>query len=336
MPKKISKKDSFFEKIPNLKDALGFEEKKTTHLIDRIVLRIRKMFSYDDGAPSLKGRVEEIFPKIDSVHTKLIAIKNNVQRPSHDELRAFIDLILEPIIEQGLALKEQRKALDPFHQVKVLDLYQVWLEKAEFWIGSYQIDSEQSFCRRVNEYIWKDFSLKVERDLKIIEDYIEHAIQSLLISESDKKQMKVSIMRSVSQHIVALASLKRLPKDVAFKDLEEWNRSIDTERQHYFEESLSIIDGHIDEAKPHPTVDEHQHLLDVIALINSIDEQTVTLKHQFHLIDDNPDEKGLIKQKAEILAQEAHRLSLDLRLSQSIVERIEGIQTMLGEILHPS
>ena len=338
MPKKFSEKkeDSFFEKIPNLKAAFGLEEKEEVRLLDRVVLRIRKIFSFsDESSPSLKGRVEEMLPKINTIYYRLIGIKESVSsnHGNLDELKAFIDLILEPLIEQGLTLKEQRESTDPFHQVKILDLYQIWIEKAESWIASYQSNSREAFCRLVNEYIWKNFASKVEKDLKIIEDYIEHAVQALLLSDGEKKTIKVSILRSISHHVMGLANLKKLPKEITFKELEEWNRRIDSERQHHFEMVLALIDRQVDEAKPYPLIDEHQHLLDVITLINSIEEQTVVLKHRSDLFDSEPHELESIQQKARVLLQEAHKLSLDLRLSQAIVERLENIQTTLDELV---
>lgn len=342
MPKKYSEKgkdNSFFEKIPNLKAAFGIEAKEKTHLIDRFIDRIRKIFSFNaSSSPSLKGRVEEMLPKINTIYNRLVSIRETVEtnHDNQDELKAFMDLILEPLIEQGVILQEKRESTDPFHQVKIVDLTQIWMERAEHWIGSYQTRSRDSFCRLVNEYVWKDFSSKVERDLKIIDDYIAHAVQELLVSETEKQATKLSIIHSVSDHVTGLANLKRLPKEITFKELEEWNRSIDSERQHHFEACLSLIDLQIDEARPHPSIDEHQHLLDVISLINSIEEQTIVLKNRACSVESNSKEESLMREKAGLLAHEAHRLSLDLRLPQQIVERLEDILSMLGDLTKPS
>jgi len=336
MPKKFSgtgKDDSFFEKIPNLKNAFGFEE-KTAPQKDRFFSRILKLFS-QTSSPSLRGRVEEMLPKIDTIHNKLKKIKKEASSENElsDEIKAFIDLILEPLIDQGMELKGKRGTKDPLNQVKVVDLYQIWVERAEFWVESYHKESQEGFCRVVNEHIWKDFSLKVERDLKIIEDYIEHAVGALLISDLDKKQMKISIRESVAEHVLLLANLKRLPKEITFRELDEWNRSIDAGRQLHFEASLALIDKEIEMARPHTSLDEHQHLLDLIGMINSIEEQMLILKHRIGFLDPAEEEMESVQQKARFLAEEVHRLSLDLRLPPQIVDRLENLEATLKEII---
>lgn len=338
MAKKFSEKGdagSIFQKIPNLKTTLGFEQKQPDRFVDRIYHRIRKIFSFlDKGASPLKGRVEEMHSKIAGVKAKLKEIKETTLQEggSVEEMNAFVDLILHPLIEEGKRLQEMKDHTDPFHQVKILDLYQMWMDKGEFWIIAFRTHSKTAFFRLVNEHIWKDLSAKVERDLKILQDYGEHAVQSLLVSEKDKMVLKNQIDQAVSTHIVSLSSLKRLPKEVTFKDLEAWNRKIDSERLQHFEEGLSLIDSLIEQFKPYSGMDEHQHLLDVIEIINSVEEQTLRLKQKAKRTGKKSQDWQSIQAKAELLAKEAHSISLDLRLSPTLLERLEDIEEVLSDI----
>ncbi|CRX39505.1 hypothetical protein [Estrella lausannensis] len=339
MAKKFSEKGdtgAFFEKIPNLKTTLGIEDKPPDRLVGRIYHRIRRLFSFFEKGPSpLKGRVEEMHSKIAGVKNRLKEIRESAlaEGASAEEMQAFVDMILHPLIEEGKRLQEMRDLTDPFHQVKVLDLYQIWMDKSEFWIIAFRTHARGSFFRLVNEHIWKDLAAKVERDLKILQDYAEHAVQSLLVSEKDKMVLKNQIDQAVSAHIVSLASLKRLPKEITFKDLEAWNRKIDSQRLQHFEEGLSLIDSMIEQFKPHAAQEEYQHLLDVIEVINSIEEQTLRLKQKAKRTGVDSDEWQIIRDKAALLGREAHSISLDLRLSQPLVERLEDIDEMLASIL---
>jgi hypothetical protein len=219
-------------------------------------------------------------------------------------------------------------------QVKAYERFQKWLEKSHFWIGLCErVTNEDLLCHLKNYFINETLT-RIDRDIKIIQDYAQQNIASINTDLCEQQRLKNILDNHLALPLATLISFKHPPSSAVVGEIFAWSRTLEGQRQKLFEEALGIIDGCIEEVKPDlSSAEEHQHLLDLVNKMNILED---SLKPVFTLVQGTEiekDSKHLLKEKIVWLAKEAHELSLDLRIPQVFLERLEKIQKMLKESL---
>lgn len=304
--------------------------------LERFKERMLAVFTYfvQDTAP-LKGRVEEILPKVQETVGALHKVNEHIIKTceKNPKIKPFQTIIIQPLIDRAQKINKRWQNNAMHLRVKAFDETKQWSEESEYWIDFYWNKSIDDLLSSLKENLQKDALKRVDRDIKIIQDYEQQTFEKLNVGASDKQHLKDLLEELLLKPIASLGALKHLKEELSLEEIDLWNKELDEKRQKLFNETLAIIDAVVHDYKPEFAIEEdHHHLIDVIERINILENRLRLLQEAMSKNKDSNAQESL-KEFVLIIQNEIHSLSLDLRLPQSLFERLEKAEATLKEIL---
>lgn len=317
------------------------KQKQADTVFQRFVQKIGEYFK----APKTKvehplsGRISELQTSATDVLLELIAFKLKMEKDADNQLYAFVCTSIDPIIKeltriQQLADRDGNAA----QKVKSFSRYVEWIEKAREWVdfGKTQT-SDEMLQQAVIEQTAKEFLGKIDRDLKIIQDYMSHMMNDLDLAEEIKKELNDKLMPGLKPTIQSLQSLYKLRPQKNSLSLEafiHWRLEADRDREDLYNKALHIIDTFAEEFLPSPVKEiETGHALASMTQLNYVEGRINEVAKDLDSIDlmDETKRKNYLT-LLDLLDQEINALNGNLHLSHEQHERLQQTMESLSEL----
>lgn len=306
-------------------------------VFSRFIQKVGQIFNRTQpvNKSQLGGRIKEMQTMADSVLNELLDFKKRIKKSINHNLYSLAAAIIDPIIKEAERVPHGIDSMDnTAHQVKIFSKYVDSIEKAKLWaeIGTVNTDLE-SLEQALIKQIATEFLMRIDRDIQVIQDYLNLALSAFEMSPSLENEIKEKLMPDLSPKIIALQQLKAIPKQFSIESFLQWRSHSDHEREAIFGTALHIIDEFSDEFLPSPRVEkESDHsdtlLYELYLLETKIKKIDQEIKKGRKL--DKNQRKSYIS-TIERLEFEAHQLNANLHLSHEHSKRLEYyLETLLN------
>lgn len=300
-------------------------------IVDRFLSRIKKTFQQwnagDNGG--LSGRAKTIIPRIDVLIDQLSSFE--ASKATSDSAKSiFIQYIVNPLLREGAKLRADiLAAREPINH-QLTSHYILWIDRSYRWIDSFYNKSQKELYNDVVDHIIKETGSHVQKDVKLIYDYIDQQIDNLDVPDRKVKEISMAISESLEKHLTKLKSIEiRLPKSREATCVQQWRHDTDILRQKLFGQCLEMIDKILQENLPKPDSKNVQvHLVKALDKIISLEDSIREVIYPAEPLSSEVAEKHL-KRKIAALHQQAHKISLDIRLSQELFDRVQEMMAAL-------
>jgi hypothetical protein len=85
--------------------------------------------------------------------------------------------------------------------------------------------------------------LRIEKDIRFIEDYIEQSLKEKALPPEQLLRFKIDKSNAVATYVEKLRSLQVLPVSLPFDQVNAWRQQLDDARAMHFERALQEIDS---------------------------------------------------------------------------------------------
>lgn len=325
LPKKPDKEHSPFS--PGHVHPISQPTDFSPNLFSRFVQKVGLIFNptSEINEVKLNGRIRELQTISDSVLFELLDFKKMVKETVHPQLYALILTIVDPLIKEvGRTPPMVERKDNTAKQVKLFSRYVDSIEKAKDWaeLGKLNTDKGQ-LEQAIIQQIAKEFVSRIDRDVQVLQDYLEHALNSLDISNGLKNELKDKLMPDISPKIQELTELKTLPIDLSLSSFIDWRAHADHAREILFGEALHIIDYFSDEYLPSPKKEKESEQLKIINdQMKDLEEQISKVTVDIQMDGDKGHRKVYLAtiEKLEVVA---HQLNGNLHLPAEDSERLD-------------
>lgn len=277
-----------------------------------------------------KNRIQKIIPKLNNVLSDLKNVENKVDEKDS----ALIAFIVEPLIKQGEGLKSQIISSPNHLKSHLISQYVQWIDRAFKWINMVEFQNKSQLLHFISKYISNETLSMIKKDIAFIIEYQEQKLEKLDISEEETKRVKDKIGILLNPIIYKFNNLQdNLSEVLSIEGLTLWKEEVNTARQVFLDQSLSIIDDTISIEFPlRKYKDGNDHLVDILSQIIELEKSMAMLIDQKNHLDESKGSKYYILNKANLLHKEARELSTDICLSQEFYERLQIIIGKIDEI----
>lgn len=301
-----------------------------TTMFSRFVQKVGLIFFRTRETTDLKliGRIRELKNFAHHVLFELLEVKKELKEKIDPALFSIVTMILDPLIkETGRDPPIVEKKDSRAHQVKIFGRYVESIEKAKEWIEIGKMNANRESLEQVIiQQAAKEFLLKIDRDIQVVQDYFRNALGPLGMPGLLESEIKDRLIPGLNQNILKLNELKILPNQFTLSSFIEWCDNSDKARELLFSSSLHIIDEFSEEFLPSPKSENEGEDFQVITetldrLEEKIDKAALDIKCAGK-IERNQRKVALVF--LDKLEAEVHALNSNLYLSQEHSERIEG------------
>lgn len=275
------------------------------------------------SSKSLKNRSSKQVPQLEDLIKTLE--KFSIGNASSKLLNNFI---LMPLIREGQCLNDKKITS---LEISSLGNYITWIEKANRWIRLLQNNDEQEIQKNVRFIIIQCVHKTIMKDMKLLKEYRDFQLETLRLSADENNMLLAKIGKETYLKLKGLNQLYlALSHSHSENEILLYKQKINEEREKVFESCLSIIDKNIEQEFPLHTInnvnEEIANIIDeIIKLENKVLEIQETLK-------ENKSLKRSDKSKINFLYQKAYSLSLDIRLTEEMFDRIENSLKLIRKI----
>lgn len=312
--------------------------------IKKFVKRIKSFFKVFESSKKKKdltliGRIHELDADAESLMISLQQIKDYFA-PSGQyainedpELGIFLEALIDPLLKEAEQLKQTLHSSSVPGQAKVFKRFSLWIERSRHWINYFDKKrSKKELLDAVIHYLVGEALQRIDRDVEVIKEYVNHQIHALPVDDERKLYLKNKIDGEIDVHIENLNLLKKRPAKITLEGVGYWKSQIDQCRQTYFDMTLHAVDMQIEEEFPDALNDEYnEHLQDSLL-------ETVILETEVQEIADEISESDLsqplvvkrLLSHIHALEDESHTMLLDLRLDGEVINRAEAVLERLG------
>lgn len=219
--------------IPFLSDKAQEEAKK--NLEGRIHVRMTQ-----DGG-SLVAQVKDL----------KASLTKELKKAGEFELLQLFESIVDPVIHEYKHLEKKLAANDTVHD-KILDTYNIWVEKAKIWTAvTVKPFNKEVLVEALLNHITSMSDTLIRRDVKAIQEYATHELHHLGLSELTMTAVASLIDREASPHIQALNGLIRTkPMELHLGNVEKWKLLLNEMRAKHYNNALHAIDEIIESITP--------------------------------------------------------------------------------------
>ena len=215
--------------------------------VSRFFQQFANLFTKEEAIeqePPLMGRVHELEASGRQVLHSLLALKKMMEAEIDPSLVAAAHALIDPIIREIRRLLNQMELKqDLAQQVKVSNRYTESLEKGKRWVSTLSNgpsgDEIQEFIKL---QVLEEFRVRIDRDLQLIQDYLDHTLLQPGIDASSRQAAVADIGAELGP---LLDNLHRLKEPQAVPDLEaffSWRSAADELREDWITSALQIID----------------------------------------------------------------------------------------------
>lgn len=260
LPKLINGDSDSFKKIPfreyiaHSKINPKTEEKPVQGFFRRIGEIFKGSVEPKEEHP-LSGRISELHSSATDSLVALLNFKENIKKDVDPQLYAFICSIIDPIIKEVTRIQESiDRDTNTAQKVKSFNRYVDWIEKAHEWVEIGQQHAEKETINQavINQTV-KDFQAKIDRDIRLVQDYLGHAMDGFDLPEPLKNELKEKLMPELLPSLIELQALRQPSGELTLDEFIAWRSFADEARENLHDRALHIIDTFSKEFLPSPS-----------------------------------------------------------------------------------
>lgn len=315
------------------------KDKRT--MLDRFIERIKESIFYfqnkSEQQGKLWGRIYDLQKTASEVLDQLKKIKEELRHQVDKDLFSIVESVVNPMIRD---VNRLQKSVENHNgtvsqQATAFKKYSEWIDKAKLWV---QVCSKNSDKETITKAIVKltinEFLEVIDRDLQVIEDYMDHMIDNLELDAQEKLYLIEKLQRKIDPYIKNLKALKVFSDDIALRQISKWKAKVDKHREKYFDGALHTIDKVIHEMNPASASEEqHEHLVEILTHLAYLEEEIPQIHQEIETIDLSDDfQHKMMEVRIAALQKELHHLNLDLRLTPELIDRIQTLQHLIDKI----
>lgn len=201
----------------------------------------------EEKEPLLMGRIHELESSGREVLNSLLTLKATVSQEMEPMLGSAASSLIDPIIREIKRLLSQLETKqNPAQQVKAYNRYADYVEKGKIWISVLSNGTEKAeFQEFVKIQMIEEFHVRIERDLQLIQDYLDHGIARPEIDHPSKETLAEKIRMELAPFLENLNNLKESPLEVDLESFFKWRSDVDHSREKWIEEALQVVDLHL-------------------------------------------------------------------------------------------
>lgn len=277
----------------------------------------------------LTGRIHQLQREIDEFVNQLLLIREELENEIDPQLPSLIHVVVDPLIKEINRMQKPKEVqISAAQQVKESKECAAWIEKAKMWIDlcSKRHQQRDAISKAIIENTIHEFHTRIDRDLQVIQDYLNHALDNLKINDLLKSELKDRLEPELSQHLFELYLLKDHPKDLNMETLPLWRADSDLARENYFSAALHTIDTLAGEFHPKQNEIGDHHSIEIQITLKALEDKVGRLEIEIGVIETSNEmhKKSLLLHLMQI-EKEANLLNGDLRLSHEHAERVQEI-----------
>lgn len=285
---------------------------------------------------NLNGRIRELKTIADTLLFELLDLKKQLQKIVEPELYSATLQLLDPLIkEAGKAPPMIERKDNTAKQVKVFSRYVDSIEKAKIWLAIGKMsNNKEALEQALIQQIANEFLARIDRDIRVVQDYLNHALSSLEMSEGLRNELKKKLIPGLSEKLLELYKLKKQPSDLSLKSFMAWRAHSDRDREIFFGAALHIIDSFSDEFLPClPKERKNADLEEMEEKVHALEEHINIIAFEVG----NKEQLNDLQRKnlylsIERLESEAHQLNANLHLSYENSKKIETYLEVLSSL----
>lgn len=309
--------------------------------LGRILNKINRFFSGPlppKRETRLEGRIHQLHGDISKSIDKLLMIKDELQNEIDPQIISLISMIVDPLIKEIHRLRKGLQNESVAQQVKASKGFSEWIEKAKMWIElcSKRPIQKEALSRAVVDHAVQEFQATIDKDLQVIQDYLNHTMDRIEIDDIQKNELNEKLEPELSQNLIELLMLKNHPQDLTVHTLQMWRAEADLSRENCFGSALHTIDLFTDHAAPARDFEEKidHYNLEIAGNLLVLEERIARLDAGIAELKNtrNKELKKICIDELLILEQDAHELNSNLRLSHEHVERIQHSMEALAAL----
>lgn len=306
-------------------------EKKSGNFFQRIQNLFKPQTQIQEV--KLSGRIHELQKTADRILFDLLLFKSEAETKVEPYLFSIICTAIDPIIKEIVQIQKLREHQNSATwQVKNFQRYTDWLEKAKAWVELKDRCEETNvlYQAALNHTI-KEFQARIDRDLQVILDYLNHALSNIDIQPNEGKLLRDQLIQKLDPHLLKLNQLKNPAPEITLETLIVWRSTSDTSRETCFGEALHIIDTLVSQNNSKFAVNEHDTKedldLEILTQLTQLEEKISELAMQMETLDSGT--KLALLVKLDDLDEKAHELNVNLLLPHEYTERVQqAIETL--------
>ena len=295
--------------------------------------RVSQLFTRNTTPSSkLSGRINEWQARVDSVLRDLITFKASFEIKKEPPLFNLSCSHIDPLIRELARLLTLDYKESATQQVKQFSRYNRLIEKAEEWIS---LKKETEDHNKIIAVVFKqtahNFNERIDRDIKLIDDYITCGVENIPLMEDLKEELKKQLLPTVSPYIVKLIDLKQKQQEMTLDSLVTWQTEADLVREKLFSGALHIIDQFLKDFMPSQK-NEHPISLALLMKLKNLEERVSVISD---LAKQTPIDKKQTRTAINMLAsleKEAHELNQNLMLSHENSLRLQELLETLSKL----
>lgn len=329
-----------FPKKPNKPEFSAYRSQPAESRLGRFIQKVNYLLK-GESVPvkevRLSGRIHPLQKDVDALVDRLLVIREELESEVDPHLPSLIGTVVDPLIKEINRMQKSRESQSSTAgMVKGSKEYAVWIEKAKKWIDlcSKRHQQKELIYRAVVEQSIQEFHARIDRDLQVIQDYVNHAMDRFEVNELVKNEFKDKLEPELAQHLFELYLLKDHPHDLSVETLHLWRADADISRENSFSSALHIIDTLASELEPPRVIEEagDHHIIEIQVSLTALEENIVKLEVEIRALETMANEEHRQKCRAHLnkLEQEAHHLNGDLRLTQPHIERVQQVLETLS------
>ena len=246
--------------------------------LGRFFQRVNQLFKREPPKEvKLSGRIHELQTTANNALLELLTFKNSLEKQTDAYLFSQVCGVIDPIIKEMARIQKNREHEEaPTQQVKIFHRYVECIDKAKVWIelGNH-LDDQKVIYQAVVEHTIREFHVRIDRDIQVLQDYLSQALHHIDWSEELKEAFTIQVLPGLRSDIERLEQLKQLPSDTSLQALTRWRAGADHARENCFSEALHIIDVFADERAPSPAPmaeRENEHSVQILVQLTLLEE----------------------------------------------------------------
>lgn len=327
---------------PVVKVPVPQRESRVIHFLKKVNLFFSDLFRISSTAPQKKeskllGRIHEFEKDIEHAINDLNQLRSELENESQPQFSFLIVSVIDPLIKEINRLEKAGvRHLTMAQQVKESKEYVDWIEKTKKWIElcSGRKTNEQAIQDAFIEYSFAEFRAKIDKDLQVIQDYLNVFLNKLEGNDLLKIELQDQLEQELSQHVFELYLLKDHPPSHSIETLNEWREEAELSREKYFSAALHVIDANIGELMQPTILDEGQdvYLVDIHIPLESLEINLIKLGEEILILKKGTSEEKIKECLANLvkMEDEAHSLNGNLHLTHEHAARVQKVIDILA------
>lgn len=332
----------FYASIRKYVDARIAHSKKAeessliARLVEKINSAIKRVPLKPDSERQLVGRIIELNQSASDVLNSLKAIKSDLKKDVDKDLFPFIEAVMEPMIRDVMRIQNTLHDDNAIYkQAEAFKRYSEWVDRAKLWVSLCTAKKDkETIVAAVIQHTIDDFSNIIERDKRLIEDYLDHVLEYIPIEEEDRKELLSKHIRySLKPYFASLINLKKPPKKLSLETLNTWKDNADKRRDRYYNAALQVIDNLVNDITPRASAQyEHDNLIGLLEQLDFLESEiSVLCERAMRKNEGVGVEISLIESELLSFEQEVQDLYFDVRMPADALKRLKKLKTLLAK-----